>query len=334
MRNAANRHVFLTMMLLADLGCQNESSSIRDHQKRAFGEPATQQATDPNKVFKRPELMRFDSGKEYFWVLDTSKGRIRIRLQPEMAPVHVTSTIFLTNSHFYDDLTFHRVVRGAFAQGGCPMGDGSGGPGYTIESEITGSMRHDRRYLVGSANHGVDTDGSQFYITLGPVGRLDGEHAIFGEVVEGQDAVNAIESTATPDGTPEETITIRSASIEIHAKSPGRHRIRFDGLYRCRRTDYSAYLRFYPDGVVISVSSTGEPEQVAKWFTESGRKSARYSRGTYAIRGPSLVFSTTSSSGTVDFTGTIRPDALFLRLFSHINYTHHTYHYTFVPLDF
>ena len=167
----------------------------------------------------KPELMRFDPKKDYFWVLETNKGTIKIRLMPEVAPMHVTSTIFLTNKGFYDDTIFHRVIPGFMAQGGDPLGNGTGNPGYHYNGEISPNVKHDRPYLLSMANAGPDTDASQFFITFKATPWLDGKHTIFGEVVEGQDVVQKLEAAGTPQGKPTEELKIIKARIEEKAKA-------------------------------------------------------------------------------------------------------------------
>jgi cyclophilin family peptidyl-prolyl cis-trans isomerase len=167
----------------------------------------------------KPELMKFDSGKDYFWVLETNKGSIRIKLMPDVAPMHVTSTIVLTKKGFYDDTIFHRVIPGFMAQGGDPLGTGTGGPGYQYQDEFKPNVKHDRPYLLSMANAGPGTDGSQFFITFKPTPWLDSRHTIFGEVVEGQDTVRKLEAAGTPgQGKPKEELKIVKASIEEKAK--------------------------------------------------------------------------------------------------------------------
>ena len=167
----------------------------------------------------KPEMMKFDPGKDYFWVLETNKGNIRIKLMPNVAPMHVTSTIFLTGKGFYDGLTFHRVIPGFMAQGGCPLGTGTGGPGYKYAGEFSPTVKHDRPFLLSMANAGPNTDGSQFFITFVPTPNLDGKHTIFGEVVEGQDTVKKLEAAGTPgQGKPKEELKIVKARIEEKPK--------------------------------------------------------------------------------------------------------------------
>ncbi len=164
---------------------------------------------------KKPDPMIFDPAKDYFWVLETTKGTIKVKLLPQVAPMHVTSTIFLTNKGFYDNLPFHRVIPEFMAQGGCPLGTGTGGPGYQYNGEVDPKVKHDRPYRLSMANTGrPGTDGSQFFLTFRPTPWLDGKHTIFGDVTEGQDVVKKLEAAGTPDGTPREKLTIVKARIE------------------------------------------------------------------------------------------------------------------------
>ncbi len=163
-----------------------------------------------------PPELTFDPTAEYVARLETSKGLIRIRLMPEVAPYHVASFLFLARLGFYDGLTFHRVIPGFMAQGGCPLGDGTGGPGYEYDGEFdVDRVRHDRPFLASTANVGPGTDGSQFFITFAPAPWLDGTHTIFGEVTEGQETVRALERCGTDGGIPTETLILESVTIEV-----------------------------------------------------------------------------------------------------------------------
>ena len=122
----------------------------------------------------------------------TSKGTIELKLFPKEAPVTVASFVNLTKRGYYDGLTFHRVIGDFMIQGGCPYGTGTGGPGYQFEDECVSSLKFDRAGLLAMANAGPRTNGSQFFITHVPTPHLNGKHTIFGEVVKGQNEVNAI----------------------------------------------------------------------------------------------------------------------------------------------
>lgn len=164
---------------------------------------------------KKPGMMTFEKNREYFWILETNKGKIRLKLMPEIAPMHVTSTIFLTEKGFYDGLTFHRVIPGFMAQGGCPLGNGAGTPGYEYDGEFSPDVKHDKPYLLSMANAGPGTDGSQFFITFRPTPSLDGKHTIFGSVVEGEKVVDKLEKAGTSRGSTKEPLIINKASIEV-----------------------------------------------------------------------------------------------------------------------
>jgi peptidyl-prolyl cis-trans isomerase B (cyclophilin B) len=162
----------------------------------------------------KPPQAEFDADSTYYWDLQTNVGSISIQLRPDEAPMHATSTIYLTRLGFYDGLIFHRVITEFMAQGGCPLGSGTGGPGYTYDGEF-GSLKHDRPGLLSMANAGPGTDGSQFFLTFVPTPWLDGNHTIFGEVVEGMDTVQKLEMHGSQSGQPQDRLEITSATIRV-----------------------------------------------------------------------------------------------------------------------
>lgn len=120
-------------------------------------------------------------------IIQTSKWPINLVLHADKAPITVANFVTLAKNGFYDDLTFHRVIEDFMVQAGCPQGTGTGGPGYQFGDEIHPELRHDRPGRLSMANAGPGTNGSQFFITHVETPRLDGRHAIFGEVVSGED---------------------------------------------------------------------------------------------------------------------------------------------------
>jgi cyclophilin family peptidyl-prolyl cis-trans isomerase len=144
------------------------------------------------KSYDRPPEKTIDPANEYYANLVTEKGRIRVRLFADDAPETVNSFVFLARDGYFDGTTFHRVIEGFMAQGGDPTGTGTGGPGYRIPDEFHPALRHDKPGVLSMANAGPNTGGSQFFITHVATPWLDDRHAVFGEVVEGMEVVNAL----------------------------------------------------------------------------------------------------------------------------------------------
>jgi peptidyl-prolyl cis-trans isomerase B (cyclophilin B) len=127
-------------------------------------------------------------------IMDTNKGTIRLKLFADQTPLTVGNFVNLARRGFYNNLKFHRVIPDFMIQGGCPAGDGRGGPGYKFQDEFVKELRHGKPGILSMANAGPRTNGSQFFITHVPTPWLDGKHTVFGEVVSGadQDVVNQI----------------------------------------------------------------------------------------------------------------------------------------------
>jgi peptidyl-prolyl cis-trans isomerase B (cyclophilin B) len=125
-------------------------------------------------------------------IIETDKGNIVLELFEKDAPKTVANFEKLINQGFYDGLKFHRVIPNFMIQGGCPKGDGTGGPGYSIKCETKSNPRKHGKGALSMAHAGKDTGGSQFFITHSPQPHLDGVHTVFGEVIEGMDVVNKI----------------------------------------------------------------------------------------------------------------------------------------------
>jgi peptidyl-prolyl cis-trans isomerase A (cyclophilin A) len=143
---------------------------------------------------------------------ETSQGNFRVRLYDKEAPNTVANFTGLAEgtkawrdpasgeqkkSPFYDGVIFHRIINGFMIQGGDRLGQGTGGPGYTFADEFHPKARHDRAGMLSMANAGPNTNGSQFFITLGPTPHLDNRHSVFGEVVDGMDVVKKIGAVPT-----------------------------------------------------------------------------------------------------------------------------------------
>lgn len=167
---------------------------------------------------------------EMFALFETSKGNFKVKLLSDKAPKTVENFVGLAEGTkewtdpktgnkvkkpFYDGLTFHRVIKDFMIQGGCPLGTGTGGPGYRFEDEFTpGQQKHDKPGILSMANAGPNTNGSQFFVTTVPTPWLDGRHTVFGEVVEGIDVVHSIENSKTgPMDRPAEPIVIKHVKI-------------------------------------------------------------------------------------------------------------------------
>ncbi|OFW13865.1 MAG: peptidylprolyl isomerase [Acidobacteria bacterium RIFCSPLOWO2_12_FULL_67_14] len=160
----------------------------------------------------------------------TTEGTFTVRLFDQEAPRTVENFVGLaegtkpwkdpkTNQQvtrpYYDGLIFHRAIDGFMIQGGDPLGQGIGGPGYTFADEFHPRLRHDRPGILSMANRGPNTNGGQFFITLAPTPHLDDRHSVFGEVVEGMDVVRAIGSTPTDShDRPLKNVTVTSVTIE------------------------------------------------------------------------------------------------------------------------
>ena len=161
-------------------------------------------------------------------ILKTNQGDITVDLFPDHAPATVENFTGLaegTKSYdagngrtgpFYDGLGFHRIIEGFMIQGGCPLGTGTGGPGYTFKDEVNSGLVFDKPYLLARANAGPGTNGSQFFITLGATTWLNNKHTIFGEVADqaSRDIVDAIGKAPTgPGDRPAQPIVIESVEI-------------------------------------------------------------------------------------------------------------------------
>lgn len=149
--------------------------------------------TGERRFSKQPEMV-IDPSKTYIATLKTDQGDIVIDLAAKDAPNTVNNFVYLASVGYYDGLNFHRVIKNPpfMIQGGCPLGTGTGGPGYQFKDEFSKSQRHDGPGVLSMANAGPGTNGSQFFITLAAQPHLDDRHSVFGHVTSGMDAVRAV----------------------------------------------------------------------------------------------------------------------------------------------
>ena len=163
-------------------------------------------------------------------IFNTTLGTFKAKLFQDMAPLAVNNFVGLAEGTkefinektgekesrpYYDGTTFHRVISGFMIQGGCPKGDGTGGPGYEFDNENHPELNHNKPGILSMANRGLNTNGSQFFITTVNCSNLNGDYSVFGEVVEGMDVVHAIEGQETDYADkPKTPVVINSIKIE------------------------------------------------------------------------------------------------------------------------
>ncbi len=180
-------------------------------------EPIIQLEMLTERQFHECPEMILQPGASYTATLHTEKGDIVVELYPQLAPMAVNSFVFLAENDWFDNLTFHRVLPGFVAQSGDPTGTGYGGPGYSFAIEINPLLLFDRAGLLAMANSGPTSNGSQFFITLGPATHLNSQYTIFGEVIQGLDVAESLtprdpsQAVGLPPGD-----LILDVSIEVH----------------------------------------------------------------------------------------------------------------------
>lgn len=209
--------ILLTLSLTA---CFGPDQAIKNTENFIIG----QKIDKANKHWKtqlpKPELLKFSEDKVYYWDLQTSQGELTIELYDDVAPMHVTSTIYLTQLGFYNNLTFHRVIPGFMAQGGDPIGNGTGNPGYKYQGEFEINTGHSKAGVLSMANSGPNTDGSQFFITFKATPFLNNRHTVFGQVIGGlDDTLKKIEKLGQRNGKTAEVIKIITATIRVEDKT-------------------------------------------------------------------------------------------------------------------
>jgi len=189
---------------------------------------ATKTSTTPNDLLQLALKGLPEEGR-LLAKIETPKGMIVLELYEDKTPLTVANFVglargnkrwnepkskkWVTGKRFYDGLTFHRVIPGFMIQGGCPVGTGTGTPGYFFQDELLPELKHDQPGILSMANAGPHTNGSQFFITERPTPQLDGRHAVFGKVVEGMETVKRIARVPTEGTRPKPLIQIKTISI-------------------------------------------------------------------------------------------------------------------------
>jgi cyclophilin family peptidyl-prolyl cis-trans isomerase len=184
--------VILSLSLLTGAGCGQSPVEYQVPDNIEEETMTTDQTLSP------PGQLPDDEIKNKVAIISTAKGDITLELYADEAPLTVSNFIYLAKKGFYDGLTFHRVEPGFVVQGGDPAGNGSGGPGYTIEAEIVPTLKHVKgavatARLPDQVNPEKASSGSQFYITLDETSFLDGQYTVFGKVISGMSVVEKIQ---------------------------------------------------------------------------------------------------------------------------------------------
>lgn len=211
----------LASSILSGCSTNNSNNQASPQEKQAPTTPAK-----APKQYSAPPPMTIDVKKEYFATLKTTKGDIKIQLLPTESPKTVNNFVFLSRDGFYNGVKFHRIIKNFMIQTGDPLGNGTGGPGYTFDDELPIK----RPYIPGvvaMANAGPNTNGSQFFICSGPDAMnltSQPNYTIFGYVTQGMDVVHAIENSPVQadargeKSQPTEDIRINSVTIEEKQK--------------------------------------------------------------------------------------------------------------------
>jgi peptidyl-prolyl cis-trans isomerase B (cyclophilin B) len=204
----------------ASTTAKKAATSIKDKAVQSIDAQIAAAKVDKKKpnwktTLAKPKVVTFDPAHTYYARMQTNKGPVLIKFLPETAPMHVTSFMYLTKLGFYDGLSFHRVITRFMAQGGDPIGNGTGGPGYQFDGEYSPNVKHTKGGLLSMANAGPGTDGSQFFLTFVPTPWLDGKHTIFGEVVEGMETLQALEAAGSQSGRTTEPLKMEKVTIEV-----------------------------------------------------------------------------------------------------------------------
>lgn len=208
MKRALAIGTVLFIILFAFIGCSKDSNNENNNSSNNNNEEKNDQ-----------EIVAEDQPIVTITMEDGSE--IKIELYPEIAPNTVNNFIFLIEEDYYDGVIFHRVIPGFMIQGGDPRGDGTGGPGYSIQGEfasngIPNTLKHERGVISMARTNDPDSAGSQFFIMHQDAPHLDGDYAAFGKVIEGMEVVDGIASVKTDaQDKPEENQTMKKVTVDL-----------------------------------------------------------------------------------------------------------------------
>lgn len=209
-RNLSLYLIMILTCLFVLVGC---GSTNTNNKKEADTQSKTSESNNTNSSSENKNLPIASITVEGY-------GVIKAELYPEIAPNTVNNFIYLANKNFYNNLKFHRVIKGFMIQGGDPKGNGTGGPGYSIEGEFTSngfanSLKHTKGVLSMARSQDPNSAGSQFFIMSGDAPHLDGEYAAFGKVISGLDVVDKIQNVETnPSDAPKKDVVITSITVD------------------------------------------------------------------------------------------------------------------------
>ncbi|MEO6693691.1 MAG: peptidylprolyl isomerase [Ignavibacteria bacterium] len=199
---------------------ENKSTTTITTKTDSINTSQTQTQMKDSSMTKTETAGKDDASKKgdgNFVNMETTMGKIKIKLFTEQAPITTGNFKKLVNEGFYDGIIFHRVIDGFMIQGGDPTGTGTGGSKDGIKDEFGAGLKHSKKGMLSMANRGPNTGTSQFFITLAPTPHLDGKHAIFGEVVEGMDIVEKIGKTKTgPNDKP--AVDVKMTKVTVSDK--------------------------------------------------------------------------------------------------------------------
>jgi cyclophilin family peptidyl-prolyl cis-trans isomerase len=207
----------LVGIAIISVGCQMQSNSGNQSQPQSSPAPQGQAQSAPAKQWGSPPTMRIDQDKQYEATISTSMGDMKVELLPKEAPTTVNNFVFLAREGFYENVKFHRIMRGFMVQTGDPTGTGAGGPGYRFIDEPV-NLNYEKG-IVAMANAGPNTNGSQFFIVHGDNVQLPKSYTIFGKVTDGLnvlDQIAAVPVSNSPRGeasVPQTDVRINKVTI-------------------------------------------------------------------------------------------------------------------------